>query len=403
MFKGLTCILFGWISFVTCLEDVNMRIESGAIKIDDYRDVSYFYTLVMKRDTERECLILWINGGLGVSSYLGYFMGIGPFLIDDSNNTRHNDFTWFQMCDLLVVDNPIGTGMSQSRENVTFKDYSTMNFYMVAFVRKVLEKHSQYTSMLLAGESLGSRVISRLALSFGEIEGIDLRGVVLVSPFVNPTDQYSEMMRFFLDKGLVKEEEKDQYSGMIDECIEGLVDEGKIDGNLVDLCFAAVDQILHKGVYKYNIDFNNQSNIYINGSRFVQKMFQSGEVSKYINYMADTSFYRYSQPKIAALYKVENFKDEIPVLKKILDSGIRLHVISGGLDIISHYYGTFKSLQKLSETASTLDSNDFTHFTTRNPLLTYSLYKHTGHFACFQEPYLCQQAVTSILNEQTIL
>lgn len=39
----------------------------------------YFYSLTSGGYSGGACLALWINGGLGTSSFLGYFGGIGPY------------------------------------------------------------------------------------------------------------------------------------------------------------------------------------------------------------------------------------------------------------------------------------------------------------------------------------
>ena len=55
-----------------------VRVESGWLEADQ-ADWRYFFTLV-KSESVRSKVILWINGGLGCSSYQGFFGGIGPLL-----------------------------------------------------------------------------------------------------------------------------------------------------------------------------------------------------------------------------------------------------------------------------------------------------------------------------------
>ncbi|KAJ2822315.1 hypothetical protein IWW50_004265 [Coemansia erecta] len=72
----------------------------------------YWYFPAIAPKTADPPLLMWIQGGPGSSSMIGLFTELGPFdLTDDGEFVRRN-ITWANEYDLLVVDQPAGTGFS---------------------------------------------------------------------------------------------------------------------------------------------------------------------------------------------------------------------------------------------------------------------------------------------------
>ena len=51
---------------------------------------------------------------MGTSSLLGFFAGVGPLKVDMNGNVKPNPDSWTDLCDILVIDDPAGTGISKS-------------------------------------------------------------------------------------------------------------------------------------------------------------------------------------------------------------------------------------------------------------------------------------------------
>ncbi|KAJ1784052.1 hypothetical protein LPJ67_004491, partial [Coemansia sp. RSA 1938] len=84
----------------------------------------YWYFPAIAPKTEQPPLLMWIQGGPGSSSMIGLFTEMGPFdLTDDGEFVRRN-ITWANEYDLLVVDQPAGTGFSSvtPQANLTLDD-----------------------------------------------------------------------------------------------------------------------------------------------------------------------------------------------------------------------------------------------------------------------------------------
>jgi carboxypeptidase C (cathepsin A) len=141
------------------------------------------------------------NGGPGASSVFLNFGAIGPKHLDagnegdspsDPTTLTDNQGTWLDFSDLVFVD-PIGTGFSRSLvpEAETKKlFYSTVPDiqYLSRVVYDWLVKNDRLSSRkYLIGESYGGFRGPRITHYLQSQLGVALNGVVLVSPYLNPT------------------------------------------------------------------------------------------------------------------------------------------------------------------------------------------------------------------------
>jgi carboxypeptidase C (cathepsin A) len=141
------------------------------------------------------------NGGPGASSVYLNFGAIGPKHIDAGNEgdspsdptvLKDNPGTWLDFTDLVFID-PIGTGFSRA---TVPEDQAKKLFYSptpdVEYLSRVvydwLVKNSRLASRkYLVGESYGGYRGPRITYYLQSQLGVALNGVVLVSPYLNPT------------------------------------------------------------------------------------------------------------------------------------------------------------------------------------------------------------------------
>ena len=141
------------------------------------------------------------NGGPGASSVYLNFGAIGPKHLDagnegdspsDPTNLVDNPGTWLDFTDLVFID-PIGTGFSRSKvsEAETKKlFYSTEPDieYLSRVVYDWLVINNRLSSRkYLVGESYGGFRGPRITHYLQSQLGVAMNGVVLVSPYLNPT------------------------------------------------------------------------------------------------------------------------------------------------------------------------------------------------------------------------
>lgn len=141
------------------------------------------------------------NGGPGASSVYLNFGAIGPKVLNVGNEgdspsdpaTLHdNPGTWLDFTDLVFID-PIGTGFSRSLVSM---DETKKQFYStepdIEYLSRVvydwLVKNDRLSSRkYLVGESYGGFRGPRITYFLQSELGVAMNGVVLVSPYLNPT------------------------------------------------------------------------------------------------------------------------------------------------------------------------------------------------------------------------
>ena len=57
-------------------------------------------------------VVLWLNGGPGSSSILGFLQENGPLLMNSTGGFMENPWSWTKVAHLFVIESPIGVGYS---------------------------------------------------------------------------------------------------------------------------------------------------------------------------------------------------------------------------------------------------------------------------------------------------
>jgi len=137
------------------------------------------------------------NGGPGSSS-LWLHMGIlGPerVVVNDAGYTPpppaervDNEFSIIDVTDLVMVD-PVGTGFSKPLGEAEGKDFWGVDQdieSVAAFIRQYINRHGRWASpKFVLGESYGGIRGSGLAHHLQSRHGMNLNGLILVSPFID--------------------------------------------------------------------------------------------------------------------------------------------------------------------------------------------------------------------------
>ncbi len=137
------------------------------------------------------------NGGPGSSSVWLHVGAMGPkkvlfesegFPPPPPAKIIDNDHSWLLFTDLVFID-PVGTGYSRGADNDTQKEFYDIKKDIESvgdFIRLYLTRHNRWLSpKFLAGESYGSTRAAGLAGYLSKTYGIDLNGIVLISPVLD--------------------------------------------------------------------------------------------------------------------------------------------------------------------------------------------------------------------------
>ncbi|EJD46625.1 alpha/beta-hydrolase [Auricularia subglabra TFB-10046 SS5] len=83
--------------------------------------------------------LVWLNGGPGSSSFLGFLFENGPIHIDNDLGAYKNNFSWDRYADAVWVDQPVGTGFSTADTTGYIADEDQMGEDFVGFLANLVK------------------------------------------------------------------------------------------------------------------------------------------------------------------------------------------------------------------------------------------------------------------------
>ncbi|XP_022233721.2 retinoid-inducible serine carboxypeptidase-like [Drosophila obscura] len=290
-------------------------------------------------------LIVWLQGGPGsASTSYGNLGEVGP--IDLDGNMRNS--TWVKHCNVLFIDQPLGTGFSYMDEHTKFpNDNRALGKDLVSFMKGFYGRHKEFQQVPLHifGQSYGAKVASEFALQLqdgitrGEIN-CRLISVNLVSPWISP-------LASVLSWGHI------------------LITIGAIDGHLYREIHAASLKVANL----------TKSNLWSNASKqipTIQRLITAQGIDMYnfVDPPEENTEARESQimngPVRVALNLSENLKFEsssnfvfdslnhdfmkgaLRTVSQLLnDTSLKVNIISGQQDLICSTMGTMQGIRKL--------------------------------------------------------
>ncbi|KAM3140268.1 hypothetical protein pb186bvf_007624 [Paramecium bursaria] len=146
-------------------------------------------------------LIIWLQGGPGCSSQIGFFNEIGPFYIQD-NKVYKRTKSWNSFASLLFVDQPFKSGFSYG--SIKVENVSAAGDYFISFLQEFITLHSEFkdSPIYLAGEEYAGHFI----LQFSSILKVrnfinNFKGIILGNPFIDTFSQISYQSSFLFQNG----------------------------------------------------------------------------------------------------------------------------------------------------------------------------------------------------------
>ena len=114
-------------------ESYNNRAYAGYLKTEsDLRKLHYVFLEGDGGENNSMPVVLWMNGGPGCISKIGFVQEISPYSLNESqpynNNTdlTFNPYAWTNISNLLFIDSPAGVGFSINNDpDYTYDDPNT--------------------------------------------------------------------------------------------------------------------------------------------------------------------------------------------------------------------------------------------------------------------------------------
>ncbi|WP_133128690.1 S10 family serine carboxypeptidase-like protein [Legionella nagasakiensis] len=185
-----------------------------------------FYWFVEKSQPSEDApVVLWLNGGPGAASLYGFFMENGPYLVNPNGTLSARHDSWTQDANYLVIDQPAGVGFSYGKQNSYLNESQAMDQLHHA-VKFFFAKYPEWASrpLYLAGESYAGKYLPQLAvriLSDNQSgQSINLKGLFVGDPWVNPRLQQLANIEFAYSHGLIDRRARKKVLTLYQQCIK---------------------------------------------------------------------------------------------------------------------------------------------------------------------------------------
>jgi len=193
---------------------INETWYSGLVEVNDKGADIFYWWFESRNDTKNDPLVLWLTGGPGCSSEIALFMENGPYAFEDDNKTlKSNPHSWNSNANLLYVDQPIGTGFSQTNGSRLNRNEDQVAENMFVFMSRFLEKYPQLQgrNFYISGESYAGHFVPAITHAFlfkhkGELK-LNLKGMAIGNGLVDPYLQYPQYNHFAYENGLISKAE----------------------------------------------------------------------------------------------------------------------------------------------------------------------------------------------------
>lgn len=195
-------------SEVKLFKNFGVNAHSGYITVNG--TINLFFLLVVgERNDSSEPLLLWTQGGPGLSALFGHFLENGPVAITETGNlsTRYN--TLQKNMSVIYLDLPVGAGFSFTVNNDSYaRSLEDIVFSVREFLDQFLQLFDYFKNrnFYLGGESYGARYSVAVAdwlIRNPQNISLNLKGVISGSGFLGPILDIADSSKFLYQMSML--------------------------------------------------------------------------------------------------------------------------------------------------------------------------------------------------------
>ncbi|KAJ0266132.1 hypothetical protein HA466_0001780 [Hirschfeldia incana] len=200
---------------------VNFRHYAGYVNLGpQQKQKSLFYWFFeAQQHSSRRPLVLWLNGGPGCSAIAtGAAQELGPFLVHTKGgNLTFNEFSWNKEANILFLEAPVGVGFSYSNNSTDLQnlgDQVTARDSLV-FLINWFKKFPEFRSneFYITGESYAGHYVPQLAevirdrnKKVSRDSRINLKGIMIGNPVINDDTDTAGLVDYAWSHALISDE-----------------------------------------------------------------------------------------------------------------------------------------------------------------------------------------------------
>ena len=210
--------------------EVFPKNDTGKVFLDENN--SWFYVLARYKpedqssintsEISKKSLVVWLNGGPGCSSLMGFFGGNGPYTLNEQDaSITKNKFSWNLRANVQYLDQPVGVGFGDLDDtNFPVNDYYENAETFIIFIKKFLEIYPEFSGsdLYITGESFAGHFIPPIAEKVFEFVEkfsssnykpiLNFKGISIGNGWIDPISHYLSYPEFAWRNKLITNSKK---------------------------------------------------------------------------------------------------------------------------------------------------------------------------------------------------
>ncbi|XP_057334284.1 retinoid-inducible serine carboxypeptidase-like [Microplitis mediator] len=310
-------------------------------------------------------LIIWLQGGPGVSGTgFGNFHELGPLDI----NLKRRNHTWVNDYNVLLIDNPVGTGFSFVENDSLMAENNTQIAQdLLICITKFLETIPEFgnVSTYIVAESYGGKMAVEFALLWSQAQNngnirSKLKGLAIGDSPISFRKIVRSLPPYLLNMGLIDRIDQRDINRSVNKIVGSINKEKWVDAfanykNMWNTIYNVVDNIDVYNILKKTNPTNNSSNNYnfphvkspsksVNISSLIQKLMEN-DVKKALGLNGTYTLY---SNRVSVKLINDYMKPVTDIVERLLsETDLKIFVYTGQFDMVVPSPSTLAWMRKL--------------------------------------------------------
>ncbi|XP_036897128.1 probable serine carboxypeptidase CPVL [Sturnira hondurensis] len=216
------------LSTVAPFQGLNMVSYCGFLTVNKtYNSNLFFWFFPAKTESSTAPVVVWLQGGPGVSSLLGLFVEHGPYVVTKNLTLDIRDFAWTSTLSMLYIDNPVGTGFSFTDDPqgyATNEDDVAQDLFSALIQFFQLFPEFQENDFYVTGQSYAGKFVAFISYYIHMLNPrlsvpINLKGIAIGSEFCNTEMMIQNYGTFLYEVGFLDEKQRKYFQEQSDQCL----------------------------------------------------------------------------------------------------------------------------------------------------------------------------------------
>ncbi|KAF5279192.1 hypothetical protein FQR65_LT03439 [Abscondita terminalis] len=205
----------------------NVKSYAGYFTVSkEFNSNMFFWFFPSEADYVNAPVVLWLQGGPGVTSLIGALIINGAFEITENITLKRKSYYWSQKHSVIYIDNPVGSGYSFTNEDGYTRNETIVgeHIYLALLQFFQLFPELKNKDFFATGESYAGKYVPAVSHHILKKnpqtrQKINLKGLAIGNPHSDPENQlgYAEYM---YQLGLIDTHGKTLVQKKVDEIID---------------------------------------------------------------------------------------------------------------------------------------------------------------------------------------